>query len=633
MPSEGRGMTGDGRWVKAYPAQYKMPMARQIKVFLVLFFQKKNLLLTACLLFAHSALARSDLMTFSTVAQPPVGFTALPYVNANAPKGGSITVSAVGDFDNLNPFILRGTPPVSIYRVWQPLFKQSDSDSVTSYADLAQSVDVSADGLTVTFHLDPRARFSDGTKVTAEDVVWTFNTLMTQGMPFFAGYYAGVASVAAANDATVVFKLHPNSGRDLPSNLGGIYVLPEHFWKGRNFADPLLVPPVGSGPYQVSNVSFGNSITYTHVKNWWAENLPAEKGYYNFETYREVYFQSDAVALQAFKAGQVDARIEGSAKQWATAYDFPAMRAGRVKRVLAPESLPAGIAGFVMNTRRPEFADARVRQALTLAFDFQWMNRVLFYNSYVRFYSYFTNSFLASSGLPSPAELKLLAPYKSQIPPAVLTTPFALPVTDGSGYNLPQLEQAMRLLEAAGWRVKNFELVNAAGQQMDIEILLSDQLYERIAISYAADLKLLGIKATVRTIDPATYQRRVQDFDFDMVFAPFPESDFPGTEQGDYWGCAAANAPGSNNLAGVCEPAIDALVKAQNEAPDNAGKTAAIHALDRLLLNGWYIVPFWTAKNLRVAYWDRVVIPKTPIQLGVDFDLWWAAGAGGADAK
>jgi microcin C transport system substrate-binding protein len=329
MPREGRGMTGDGRWVKAYPAQYKMPMARQIKVFLVLFFQKKNLLLTACLLFAHSALARSDLMTFSTVAQPP-----------NAPKGGSITVSAVGDFDNLNPFILRGTPPVSIYRVWQPLFKQSDSDSVTSYADLAQSVDVSAHGLTVTFHLDPRARFSDGTKVTAEDVVWTFNTLMTQGMPFFAGYYAGVASVAAANDATVVFKLHPNSGRDLPSNLGGIYVLPEHFWKGRNFADPLLVPPVGSGPYQVSNVSFGNSITYTHVKNWWAENLPAEKGYYNFETYREVYFQSDAVALQAFKAGQVDARIEGSAKQWATAYDFPAMRAGRVKRACRPV-LPA----------------------------------------------------------------------------------------------------------------------------------------------------------------------------------------------------------------------------------------------------------------------------------------------------
>jgi microcin C transport system substrate-binding protein len=602
---------------------FKIPRPKVSKVFWF-FFSKKNILLfLVC--FPCAAFARGDLMTLSTAVQPPVGFSSLPYANAAAPKGGSITVSAVGDFDNLNPFILRGTPSVSIYRVWQTLFKQSDSDSVTSYADLARSVEVSGDGLTVTFHLDPRARFSDGTKVTAQDVVWTFHTLVTQGTPFFAEYYAGVASAAAADDETVVFRLRPGSGRDLPSNLGGIYVLPEHFWKGRNFADPLLVPPVGSGPYQVSNVSFGNSITYTRVKNWWAENLPADKGFYNFDTYREMYFQSDAVALQAFKAGQVDARTEISAKQWATAYDFPAMRDGEVKRVLAPETLPAGIAGFVMNTRRPEFADARVRQALTLAFDFQWMNRVLFYNSYVRFYSYFTNSFLASSGLPSPAELKLLAPYRDEIPPSVFTTPFALPVTDGSGYNLPQLEQAMRLLNAAGWRVKDSRLVNAAGQQMEIEILLSDQLFERIAISYAADLKLLGINATVRTIDTATYQRRVQDFDFDMVFAPFPESDFPGTEQGDYWSCASADAPGSNNLAGVCSPAIDAMIKAQNEAPDNAGKIAAIHALDRLLLNGWYIVPAWTSKNLRVAYWDRLAMPKVPIQIGVDYDLWWSA--------
>ncbi len=566
-------------------------------------------------------------MTLSTAPQPPVGFTALPYANADAPKGGSITVSAVGDFDNLNPFILKGTPPVSIYRVWQTLFKQSDSDSVTVYADLAQSVDVSPDRLTVIFHLDPRARFSDGTKVTAEDVVWTFHTLITQGIPFFAGYYAGVQSVTAPDQETVVFKVKPGSGRDMANNLAGIYVLPEHFWKGRNFSDPLLVPPVGSGPYQVSKVSFGNSISYTHVKNWWAENLPADKGFYNFDSYREMYFQSDAVALQAFKAGQVDARIEGSAKQWATAYDFPASRQGKVKRALAPLSLPAGIDGYVMNTRRPEFVDARVREALTLAFDFQWMNRVLFYNAYVRYNSYFTNSFLASSGLPAAAELKLLAPYRGEIPAAVFDKPFALPVTDGSGYNLPQLEQAMRLLNAAGWQVRNFKLVDASGQQMTIEILLESQLYERIAISYAADLKLLGIKATVRMIDPATYQRRLQNFDFDMVFAPYPESDFPGTEQGDFWGCASANAPGSNNLAGICSPAIDAMIDAQNQAPDNATKTAAIHALDRLLLNGWYIVPGWTTNSLRVAYWNRVVMPKIPIQPGVDFDLWWSANA------
>ncbi len=575
------------------------------------------------LLTVHAALARNDLFTLSTTPQPPVGYTHLPYANPNAPKGGSITISAVGDFDNLNPFILRGTPPVSIFRVWQTLFKQSDTDSVTSYAELAQSADVSADGLTVVFHLDPRARFSDGVPVTAADVVWTFNTLTTQGSPFFAGYYAGVASVQALDPETVQFKLKPGAGRDLPSNLGGIYILPEHFWKGRSFADPLLVAPIGSGPYQVSNVSFGNSITYTLVKNWWAADLPADKGFYNFDTYKEVYFQSDSVALQAFKAGQVDARIEGSAKQWATAYNFPAVHNGQVRLIRVPQTLPAGIDGFAMNTRRPQFADPLVRHALALAFDFQWMNRVLFHNSYIRYNSYFTNSYLASTGLPSADELKLLAPFRSKIPPAVFTTPFSLPVTDGSGYNLPQLEQAMKLLNQAGWQVKNFKLVNAAGQQMTIQILLDDQLLERIAISYAADLKLLGIDATVLTIDTATYERRLQNFDFDMVYAQFPETDFPGTEQGDYWGCAAANSPGSNNLMGVCSPAIDAMVAAQNAAADTKQKTAAIHALDRLLLNGWYMVPAWTADDDRLAYWTRVTPQPAPLQIGVDYDLWW----------
>jgi microcin C transport system substrate-binding protein len=360
------------------------------------------------------------------------------------------------------------------------------------------------------------------------------------------------------------------------------------------------------------------------VKNWWAADLPADKGFYNFDTYREVYFQTEQVALQAFKAGEVDARVEGSAKQWATAYHFPAVATGQVKLVRVPLSLPAGISGFAMNTRRAEFADVRVRHALTLAFDFQWMNRVLFYGSYVRFDSYFTNSFLASTGLPSADELKLLQPFKGSVPDAVFTTKFALPVTDGSGYNLPQLEQAMALLRDAGWNVRDGKLVNAVGEQMNFEILLSDQLYERIAISYAADLKLLGINAVVRTIDPATYERRVQDFDYDMIPAAFPESDFPGTEQGDYWSCSSAETPGSNNLMGVCSPAIDAMINAQNAAPTNAEKTEAIHALDRLLLNGWYMVPFWTVTTERLAYWKRVQPQSAPVQQGYDFDLWWA---------
>jgi microcin C transport system substrate-binding protein len=597
------------------------------KTFFASFFQKRSaVLLLLSFLYASpsAAQARDDILTLSTKPLPPAGYDHLPYVNPNAPKGGAITVSQLGDFDNLNPFILRGTAPISVFRVWQQLFKTSDIDSITAYADLATSANISPDGRTVTFHLDPRAKFSDGTPVTAQDVVWTFNTLITQGSPFYASYYAGVTKAAAPDAQTVIFTLAPGTGRDMPINLAGLYVLPEHFWKGRNFADPLLVPPVGSGPYQVQTVSYGNFITYAHVRNWWAADKPADKGMYNFDTYSEDYFQTEPVALQAFKAGQIDARIEGSAKQWASGYNFPAAHDGQVRLELVPESLPDGIYGLLMNTRRPDLSDPRIRHALTIAFDFEWMNRVLFNHAYVREHSYFSNSPMASSGLPSPAELKLLAPFRGQIPDAVFTAPYTLPVTDGSGYNLPQLEQAMALLNQAGWTVKNFKLVNAAGQQMKLEILLADQQFERIAISYAADLKLLGIDVTVRTIDAATDERRENVFDYDMTVEAYPATDFPGAEQAGYWGCAAAQTIGSNNLTGACSPAIDAMIAAETAAPDAESKLTAVHALDRLLLNGWYIIPWWDATHERLAYWQtRVDKPEIPIQMGVDFDLWW----------
>jgi microcin C transport system substrate-binding protein len=575
---------------------------------------------------APSAQPRDDVITLSTAPQPPVGYKYLPYVNPNAPKGGAFTYAyeESGDFDNLNPFILKGTAPDSMLEVWQPLFKGSDIDSVTSYHELARSCDISPDGLTVTFHLEPAARFSDGTKVTARDVVWTYNTLITQGSPVYAGLYAGVASATAPDDETVVFKLQPGAGADVPINLSGMYVLPEHFWKGRNFADPLMDFPVGSGAYQVSKVSYGNYITYKHVKNWWAAHDPSDIGFYNFDTFTERFYQNDSVSLQAFKAGQVDARDELAAKVWATAYDFPAVRDGQVKLERVPESLPGGMYGLQMNTRRPVFSDPRVRQAMALAFDFQWMNRVLFYGSYNRITSYFSKSPMASSGLPSPAELKLLNPFRGKIPDAVFTTPFSLPVTDGSGYNLPQLEAAMKLLNQAGWHVKNFKLVNAAGEQMSFEMLFDDDSYDRIAISYAADLKLLGIDAQVRATDQATYERRMNDFDFDMTENAYPETDFPGTEQADYWGCAAADTPGSNNWSGVCSPAIDAMINAELAARTPADKQTAIHALDRLLLNGWYFVPWWGATSERMAWWqDRVVKQAAPLQVGFDYDLWW----------
>jgi len=547
----------------------------------------------------------------------------LPYANPNAPKGGSLTEPGLGDFDSLNPFIVRGTAPDTMLQVWQPLFKLSDTDSVTEYAELARAVRV--DGENVTFELDPRAKFSDGVPVTAADVVWTYHTLITQGLPFYAADYAAVGSVQALDPETVRFTLKPGSGPDAVFNLAGMYILPAHFWRNRAFDAPLREFPVGSGAYRVSAVAWGTSITYSHLKNWWAADIPADKGFDNFDTVTELYFQNKSSLLQAFRAGDLDVHVEGSSILWATAYDFRAVRDGRVKLAVVPETLPAGMFGLAMNTRRPELADPRVREALTLAYDFQWADKALFYGDYLRDDSYFASSAMAASGLPSPAEQALLAPFRSQIPPAIYTTPFALPVTDGSGYNLPQLETAMHLLEAAGWHVRDFQLVNAAGQPMRIEIMLDDPQYERIVLPYAADLKLLGIDVTVRSIDDATYARRVQNFDFDMTDADFPVTDYPGSEQAGYWGCAAAHAPGSLNVAGVCSPAIDAMIAAEIAAPDAAAKRTALHALDRLLLNGWYVVPWFYSDTERLAWWQtRVAKPDAPLQVGHDFTLWWA---------
>jgi microcin C transport system substrate-binding protein len=575
-------------------------------------------------LFPIAASAGSNIITFSAVPPPPPGFKSLPYANPDAPKGGSFTTAAIGVFDNLNPFILAGTAPDSIFRIWQPLFKPSDTDSVTAYADLAQSADISADGLTITFHLNPAARFSDGVPVTAADVIWTYRTLITQGAPIYAALYTGIVSATAPDPQTAIFTFGKGAGRAQLLNLAEMYVLPAHFWRSRNFAAPLLTFPIGSGAYQVAAVDYGASITYAHVKNWWAETLPAERGFDNFAIVTQQFFHSDAVALQAFKAGQIDARIEDSSALWARAYHFPAIQDGSVVLAQVPLTLPAGINGLVMNTRRPPLDDARVRHALTLAFDFEWTNKHLYQDAEVREHSYFTNSPMAASGPPGRAEQALLAPFRGQIPASVWTA-FQLPVTDASGYNFPQLTQALALLGQAGWRVKNFKLVNEAGQPFRLEILLDDPAGEAILLPYVADLRRLGIDATIRTIDPNAYQRRLDADDFDMTQASFPATDYPDTEQAAYWGCAAARTAGGDNLAGICTPAIDAMIQAEIAAPSLAAKTTAMHALDRLLLNGWYIIPFGVRRFEDVAYWrTKVVKPDAALQIGVDYDLWWA---------
>ncbi len=570
----------------------------------------------------------------------PENFPHFPYVNPDAPKGGEVTLASIGTFDSFNPFILRGTSAAgqvspwvilpggsgsgsSIGHIWESLLASSADEVSTGYGHIAQTIEMPASKLWVAFELRPEAKFSDGVPLTAEDVAWTYNTLLAQGRPSFRIQMADVKDVVVENPHRVVFHFKSNENRELPLILGGIPILPKHFFEGRDFTKPLVDPPVGSGPYRVASFELGRSVVFERRPDWWAANLPTAKGTNNFDRVRIEYFRDTTVAMEAFKAGQTDLRSENISKNWATAYDFPAVQKGLVIKGNFKHHLPTGMQGYIMNTRRPVFANPLVRQAMDEAFDFEWTNKNLFYNSYVRTTSYFSNSDLASSGIPEGDELKLLEPYRKELPPAMFTEPFKLPVTDGSGNNREQLRRALKLLEEAGLTVKDRKLVDKNGQQMSFTILLDDPSLERPALPYVQQLQKLGIDARVRTVDPAQYQHLTDDFDFDMTMIVYPQSDIPGNELRDYFTCAAAKAQGSGNWGGICDPAVDALVERVVTAQDRQTLTTAARALDRVLLWRWYLVPNWDSNAFHVAYWDRFGHPDKPIRQGFNFDTWW----------
>ncbi len=553
----------------------------------------------------------------------PPDFHYFPYVNPNAPKGGEIVLAEIGSYDSLNPFIVRGTAPSDINLVWDTLLVPDADEADVSYAHLARSMTVARDRKSVTFVLRRAAHFNDGTPVTARDVAWTFQTLRDKGKPFYHQYYADVASVRVDGPRTVTFRFTTARNRELPFILGQMPVLPHHWWAGRDFGAPLTAAPLGSGPYRVEKADFGRTLVLSRVRNWWARNRPTGRGLYNFNRRRTEFFRDPTVAFEAFKAGQITYRRENISKTWATGYNFPAVRQGLVRKEAFPVHLPMGMQGFAMNTRRPVFADPRVRKAMTLAFDFQWTNKTLFYGLYRRTTSYFEGSAFASSGLPSPAERKLLDPWKAILPASIFTRPFRLPVTDGSGNDLPELRAALKLLEAAGWHVHHRKLVNAAGRQMHFVILADEPVFQRVLVPYTRQLAHLGIAAQVRVVDPAQYQERMNNFDYDMTITVFPESDSPGNEQIGYWSCASAKQIGSDNLMGVCNPAVDALVHDVVAAPDRAHLVTATRALDRVLLRGWYMVPNWYLDKVWAAWWDKLGHPKQTVRTGVELNAWW----------
>ncbi|RAI57184.1 extracellular solute-binding protein [Roseicella frigidaeris] len=553
----------------------------------------------------------------------PADFAHWPWVNPAAPKGGEIALTALGSFDSFNPYILRGTAAVGLANLYDTLLKESSDEASTEYAHLAGSIEMPADGKGVTFVLRPEARWHDGKPITAEDAVWSFNTLREKGRPFYRAYWGDVASVAAEDARRITFRFATSENRELPLILGQMPVLPKHWWEGRDFARPMLDIPLGSGPYRLERFEAGRSLVYRRVEDYWARDLPTMKGTANFDTMRYEYFRDSTVALEAFKAGQIDFRTENTAKEWATAYDFPAVRRGLVKLVEIRHELPTGMQAFAMNLRRPLFQDARVRRALIEVFDFEWMNANLFYGSYARTTSYFSNSELASSGVPQGRELEILEKYRGQVPDRLFTEAYTLPVTDGSGNNREGLRRALDLLREAGWVVKDRKLVNGKGESFAFEILLNGPSFERVALPYIQTLQRLGMEPRVRTVDPAQYQVRIDAFDFDMTVGGQGQSLSPGNEQRDYWTCAKAKEQGSQNVAGICNPVVDELVELVIAAPDRAELVARTRALDRVLLWNDYMIPQWHSRTFRVAYWDKLGRPPRNPRFALALDSWW----------
>ncbi len=551
-------------------------------------------------------------------------FTHFDYVNPDAPKGGTARLGAQGQvFDSLNPYTLKGVPAAGASLPFETLLIHSADEPFSEYGLVAETIETPEDRSWVIFTLRPQARWHDGTSITADDVVFSFDTLRTKGHPQYRFYYATVEKVEKLNPLSVKFSFKPGDNRELPLILGQLPLLPKHYWEGRDFESTTMDPPLGSGPYKIARFDPGRSIVYERVKDYWGENLAVRKGENNFDTVSYDYYRDTTVALEALKVGEFDFRMENEAKKWGTGYeDWSALKDGKAKKVGFPNSRPTGMQGYVFNIRRPLFADPRVRLALTQAFDFEWANKNLFYGQYTRTESYFSNSDLASRGLPGEGELALLTPFKGKIPDAVFSQEYHPPKTDGSGNIRPQLRTAMALLEEAGWKVENGRLTKD-GQPFSFEILLDNPTWERISLPFTRNLERLGITASVRTVDTAQYKNRMDNFDFDMIVDVWGQSSSPGNEQRGFWGSQAAMEPGSQNSIGIQDPVIDSLIGEVIAAPDRESLVTRTRALDRVLLWQHYIIPHWHITYDRVVYWDKFGIPAITPQAGVQFFTWW----------
>lgn len=554
------------------------------------------------------------------------GFTHFDYVNPNAPKGGVLRQASFGSFDTFNPFTIKGNSAPGTGLIFDTLMSSSADEPFSEYGLLAESVEVPKDRSWVAFTLNPKARFSDGSPVLAEDVVFTFEMLRDKGVPQYRYYYGNVDKATATDDRRVLFTFKQGSNKELPLILGQMPVLSKKDWQNKDFEATTLQMPLGSGPYRLKSFEVNRFIIYERNPEYWGADLPVNKGQYNFDEIRYDIYRDTAVAVEAFKAGAYDVRVENEAKKWATAYDVPALKDGRLIRRSFTHGLPSGMQGFVMNTRRAIFADPKVREAMQYVLDFDWLNDRLFFCSYHRTTSYFDNSELAAKGLPDKAQTALLKPFEDKLDNRVFSNPVFVPKLDSLNPR-PQLLKALELLSMAGWHVKQGVLQNDKGQLFEFEILLDSSgaaAWERIALPFVRNLKKIGINARIRVMDALQYKNRLDHFDFDMFVMVWGQSLSPGNEQRYFWGSDAAKQEGSYNFAGIQNPAVDALIERIIAADTREDLVTATRALDRVLMWGFYVIPQWYTNETRVVYWNKFGMPKAQPMHGISLMTWWA---------
>jgi microcin C transport system substrate-binding protein len=574
-----------------------------------------------------SAAPQYALTVYGEAPRYPANFQHFDYVNPDAPKGGSMRRSAqeIGQFDHIMPYLDKGTGVSQVNGLlYSPLAVKSLDEPYTVYGLIAEKMERAADGMSLRFYLNPKARFSDGTPITADDVRFTYNLLMTQGSLSYRTEFGDVQGVEVESPTQIRFDFKSNESRTLPLDLASLPVFPEHWWKDRDFANGGgFEAPVGSGPYRIGQVDPGRSITFERNADWWAKDLPVNRGIYNFDHFKVEYFGDTDVARQVLRGGGYDYNREYSATGYSIGYDSDALTEGRLQRAHLAKGSVQSSQGFVFNLDRPKFQDRRVRQALAMLWDFEWTNKQMMRNVYVRQNSYFSNSDLAATELPTASELKILDPLRGQVPPEVFTTVFHTPKTDGTGFIRDKQLQALALLEEAGWMPKGDKLVNAAGEPLSFTFLNGQSGFEKILLPYKRNLAQIGIDFEIRRIDSAQYLNRVMARDYDMIVTGYGVSTSPGMELYNNFGSKVAMDSGSSNYMVLRDPAIDTLITGLAKADNKPAMIDYAHALDRVLQWGYYWIPNYYPPGSSTVWWNRFGIPKVQASNSEAIDTWW----------